>query len=545
MPEFDENQTDTSQLNAYRGKLLLEQKIKQLQDSLANRSNMPFDPMWMKIAEGFLAPTKTGGFGESAGYAASGAVEAAEKERARKVDTEKLQLELATKQYELEKQARAQQLLQSGLAGTPFDGTKKTTLSTQNETSTLLGTTPATPTEAVNIAKSNPSDLSSITMTPQLVGAISAFDKDTGAIAAKIMEGQQKNLQIAIDQRKANQSAINVSPRGIYDVESQTWKEKAPQPPVKYPHPFDQTNKEGILIPYEKQSEYEKALANGDENAIRQILASTGQPGYTGKKFISGETNTELPLTAAEVESKAAGEKKTAEERATLSVKDEQGLRSAHQQAPGVIAASNNLSSIATSNPRIFDLLQGTDMSEAIQRTITRGLQTPGGSISIDMHDIAAASKKLPPEDRTAAMLAAQNYAQLQLSFAKTFLQGQGAVSDNERKLGAQASIDSLDNATAIRLKAEALRLRAEQDSKIYKTYIAYRKSHKGATLDDFYADDDVYGKLVNDYEARLERVRESNARLLSGVPGINDTSKATKNPKSGSLYDKVKEEGY
>lgn len=62
----------------------LETQIKKLRDSYLARQNtplpsenLPFNPALMQLAAGFLAPTKTGSFGESLGMAAQGYTEAA------------------------------------------------------------------------------------------------------------------------------------------------------------------------------------------------------------------------------------------------------------------------------------------------------------------------------------------------------------------------------------------------------------------------------------------------------------------------------------
>ena len=61
-------QSATDKLRGER--IRLDQHIQRLQDSLSSRTKSPVDQSWLKMAQGFLAPTKTGSFGESAGAAA-------------------------------------------------------------------------------------------------------------------------------------------------------------------------------------------------------------------------------------------------------------------------------------------------------------------------------------------------------------------------------------------------------------------------------------------------------------------------------------------
>jgi hypothetical protein len=68
---------------------------KRLDDMLANRENRLFDPVMLAMSQGFLAPTKTGSFGESLGNvaAAVGPAQAAENKSA--MDIAKMRLDVA------------------------------------------------------------------------------------------------------------------------------------------------------------------------------------------------------------------------------------------------------------------------------------------------------------------------------------------------------------------------------------------------------------------------------------------------------------------
>lgn len=68
---------------------------KRLDDMLANRENRLFDPVMLAMSQGFLAPTKTGSFGESLGNvaAAVGPAQAAESKSA--MDIAKMRLDVA------------------------------------------------------------------------------------------------------------------------------------------------------------------------------------------------------------------------------------------------------------------------------------------------------------------------------------------------------------------------------------------------------------------------------------------------------------------
>lgn len=66
-----------------------------LEDALAKRENRLFDPTLLAMAQGFLAPTKTGSFGESLGNAAGAVVPVQQAEDKRILDMAKIRLDMA------------------------------------------------------------------------------------------------------------------------------------------------------------------------------------------------------------------------------------------------------------------------------------------------------------------------------------------------------------------------------------------------------------------------------------------------------------------
>ena len=91
---------------------ILDAHRKRLMDLISSRQQMPFDPSMMALAAGLLAPTKTGGFGESLGQGMSNYASEAEKQFRREQEEAKLA-------YELEVAAQNQK---SELMGQQFFG---------------------------------------------------------------------------------------------------------------------------------------------------------------------------------------------------------------------------------------------------------------------------------------------------------------------------------------------------------------------------------------------------------------------------------------
>jgi len=62
--------------DAMKANLDYQEALARMQEALDARKNRMFDPEMLALASGFLAPTQTGGFGESLGYAAKNMREA-------------------------------------------------------------------------------------------------------------------------------------------------------------------------------------------------------------------------------------------------------------------------------------------------------------------------------------------------------------------------------------------------------------------------------------------------------------------------------------
>jgi hypothetical protein len=94
---------------------------KALESMLAERENRLFDPTLLAMAQGFLAPTKTGSFGESLGNVAGAVAPVQQAEDKRAVDLAKMRLEVAQQGVQtdigIKKQQGLNQFLTQNTAG--------------------------------------------------------------------------------------------------------------------------------------------------------------------------------------------------------------------------------------------------------------------------------------------------------------------------------------------------------------------------------------------------------------------------------------------
>jgi hypothetical protein len=120
-----------------------------------------------------------------------------------------------------------------------------------------------------------------------------------------------------------------------------------------------------------------------------------------------------------------------------------------------------------------------------------------------------------------------KHLAAAELEYAQAYLTGQGAVSDNERKLVKDAVGSIKDPARVLGIQAKVMAQRADFDSKIYNAFNNYR---------DTQGEYASFGKFMRSPEAR-KIIGEHNANLAKIIgrsPGeLNDPIKAGEAPKA------------
>lgn len=473
-----------------RGKLIYEAQLQKLMDALDARRNMPFDPMMMRVAAGFLKPSKTGSFGESLGYAAEGASEEAEKEAARKTDVEKLKLELASKGYELEQQAAGQKLFYDALPGA-----KKTKISTTTSGAPSDGMTTE---QVVDMVKSDPSALDKITLDPVRVAAISATYPALGKVAENLYKNQ-------VEQAKVEMGRYEMNAQGdIFD--------KATHKIIQYgsrmvdvASPFDPDVK--MPIRASDLDSYQK-LDFSDPSAVNTWLRSHGLNAYAigkgGKSTdVSGVAE---PAGGTKMERETAKEIKTERAKSDIKANTEQiNTITARQDASGDII--NNATSIYRyandpNTAKAFGVLSKPGVLPAVLSAVQEGIRV--GPYNVGFGGVEDAVRKAggTQAEIDAAASAARNLSQLELGFSSAF-KGQGQVSDNERRIVAAIGPKMSDSPKVMALKSESIIARAKFDEENGRRYLAWEKKHPNEYVRD-YMQSPEYIDLKTHYNNKL-----------------------------------------
>ena len=112
-PEDNIGDFESSVGKLHSQRILLDNQLEKLQASLQDRKADTDRELWLKLAQGFLAPTKTGSFGESAGAAAGNAQEVLAKQKADEKAALENQFKLAQLKYGMMKDDIGQQFTQN------------------------------------------------------------------------------------------------------------------------------------------------------------------------------------------------------------------------------------------------------------------------------------------------------------------------------------------------------------------------------------------------------------------------------------------------
>lgn len=518
----------------------LNTQITSLKKSLDYRKGLPFDPTLMAAAAGFLKPTKTGSFGESLGYASELMSNEAEKEFARKQASAKLGLELDEKALALQtKGLEMEDLLRMSGMGGAAPGAPAVP-------SAPAGAPGARPSPPAGGPAGGPVGGPAAPVQPGggTVGQGGApnqmrliSDSDITRAYAISKEYGDKIANIAKIQRED----IISTPEGPFSRSRQAYIEAEPFQSKIVERDFGRFIGPK-KVPERLSREYDKiraeAVAKGDpeiefnwfkkQGWLEGPIKPTKEEIAAGKTAPEGKAGEE-PLSLEERERR----NKLREERAKTEITEEKEaiskLRTNANRARELNNVADSMITYAKSNPRAFELLQNTNIKDAIFRAAEKGITTPGGSIAFPARELE--SYKLSPQDREALMMFMQAYAQQTVAFRKEArAPGEGATTESEGLLFSQLGALPSDTARVVIMKSEALKYKAEYDRQMIRTWNKWRKDNPDGTYNEF-LDSDTKNTLDDAYDKKLNEMRQRNADILGTVKMPKDEKKGETKP--------------
>jgi hypothetical protein len=180
----------------------------------------------------------------------------------------------------------------------------------------------------------------------------------------------------------------------------------------------------------------------------------------------------------------------------------------------------------------------------AIGLAVSEGLTTPSGSIKFPGVESAIGSLKLNEKERDALLVSARQFAELELNYARTYLQGQGAVSNSEREIVRKIGGGTSDSANAIAAKAELMKSKAILDKITGEKLYQWEQKNPNKLVRDFQYSED-YKNVISQYDKQISAIQDRYFPPTTPKPVATTTSPAaaTVPPPGESLADRFKRE--
>jgi hypothetical protein len=553
--------------------------LERLRAGLDSRKNRPFDPVLMATAAGLLAPTKTGSFGESLGYAAQGAGVASEKELERTKEDQKLELELAGKQMEFSQQLAGDTLMGNifrnarGPAGAPAAagapaGAAPAAAPASSVATAEVAAVQNSPAAAAQVQGAANGRLP---VTDEHIVWANRYAPKMVPVLEKIMTRQLEDEKLQVSKktlenqiRETEQKTRKITPVGLRTERDITNKEYD-----QYRAKLKETGGDPLKMNqyYAEQGwlEQEQARALSAANAGKgaeplspadyaKLIASTAKeletqqkiaeqaglaPGVikeareksaiaiaeqlaiaTGKSIIEIERDLKIAAGKLPLAVQEEGEKATAKARAEAAETKATKLLSAAEAAFSNTEIANDMIAYAKdpNTKDAFGILAKPGLANAIGRAMEQGIQANAGTtnFSFSVPVSIIASYKLTPSQIDALNIFASKTGQLQINSRQlNRTPGEGSTSDFETKMFGAIYAMPSDSARVIVLKSEALKNQATFDMARAELWV--QKSKKpGYTYNEFMTADQDYKTLKGQYQDLLKRLREENSDLFS-----------------------------
>jgi hypothetical protein len=537
---------------------------KNAREKLDDRSNRLFDPTYLAMAQGFLAPTKTGGFGESLGNVAAqvGPAQAAEEKRI--MDMAKMRLEMAQQGVTTEiqtKQAQDRQRIinqELGEPSPPANPVAQVAQPSPQPAPQLAGGLPAPVVPAVAppakapLSAAPPAPAPAPTPVPlaqapqqapqqapsgtqlfpaqpypldaeerKLFAQGIAANKDPYEIRKDINEARRKNIQV----NQAGTSAVNLNTGKQFGFD--------PTPTKTYIHGYG-----GVEIP----ATYARMLGDvqdADEYAkvAKMIMlgpqakpAAPSTPNATPTGTAPAGAPAQRPTTA-QSEADAAALKVEAEENARGSSGRTNAAKNLFAPAleTRIVAQSAKDLVNQEGGKLVMGIFEKPTIAGVLAQMIDENKFVPSGFRNAMVSaNIAFSIPQKPDEnseqytERKQAVLDRYYQTATQVARAKfeasKLAQGQGAFSDGERRLFADTTLSMKDSVATINKKADMLIERANFAQELSREMSRARMNY------DNFVDSPQGQKMMKDYEKRLSNIWTGKGASSgsSGKPNIN-----------------------
>jgi len=535
-----------------------QEALAKLTESLDSRKNRFFDPTMLAMAQGFLAPTQTGGFGESLGNVAAkvGPAEAAaakeeqdiaqqkfavagqgldlQRLKARDTDISKF---LAGDQPPTAAPAPAGPL--SGPQAAPIAGPKAGPLSgapapvdlapapsvapvgALTQAAVPAPAAPATEVPEVPVVAPRPmpkpapqpAQQAAPQVAPQ--GALTTAKSPQGI---QIMPGNPAYMSqkefVALNRSDKSKSMADLLAKGAEMERHRYAKTEAGTTDYKtglfYPSPSSKY----VDMPIMGEG-YGGKTYSMPESVALQLTHLAQQNNFDGYKALAdkftGRAFGNAPPTTGGSKEEREQNKKLEDARIAEEIENRKDFNQRKKDADETITTANVFRKFA-SEPNakaMFGILNDNKISSGIATLVRDGIGLPGFTVGTKSIEDVMRNAELKPADQAKYRTFLMYAAQMQLQQSKYM---KGAVSDFEQRLMGNAGINGQDTPESIRMKADLMTRRAQFDRRVAKEF-------KGSkmTADEF-LDSDKYNEMRDKYNEDLAEL-SSGSKVLAPNP--------------------------
>lgn len=551
-----------------------QEALAKLTESLDSRKNRFFDPTMLAAAQGFLAPTQTGGFGESLGNVAGklGPAEAAAAKEEQDLAQQKfavagqgLELQrLKARDAELGKYLNPQGAAPAAPPQGPLAGPQAAPVAGPQAGPLSGGALPAAaPVEAPAPSAGPLSAGPAPAPSAPAPAPVKTVGSPQGALTA--MEANKPPGYEGVEGIQVAPANPNFMTGRDYVRLNRFDKTKSPGDLIKEGQEIEQKryrDKEGGVLDLATGKFYQYPTGKTEEiqlygypgktfkvdartAAKLSMLAANDDPAYhdLAKRVVEGpkragagkEGEPSAPIKSQqELELEAEKNKKMQSAQVESEIESRKDFNQRKKDADDTITTANVFRRFATdpNSKAMFGILNNDKVSSGVATLVRDGIGLPGFTVGTKAIEDVMRNAGLNAADQAKYRTFLMYATQMQLQQSKYM---KGAVSDFEQKLMANAGITGQDTPETIRMKADLMTRRAQFDRRVAKEF----KNSK-MTADEF-LDSDKYNEMRDKYNEDLADL-SSGSKVLQQPPAKPAAAPAAGGnpPSSGYIKDPV-----
>ena len=549
---------------------------KRANEAFEERNNRLFDPIALAAAQGFLAPTKTGSFGESLGNVAASLGPAQSAEEKRTMEMAKMRLDMATQGLSTEiqqKQAEMKQRLINEDLG-PDSPYAKPPVAPQVAPQPAppappagalpsVGQPPAMPASSAQAPAQAPLSMAQpapvapqtpapqapvqapITQAPQQPAGTQLFPaqpegltaqekleykrgllagKDPYEIRKDIMETRRKNILV----NQAGTSAVNLitGQRHGFDptpTDTYIYGYGSYKIPATYATMLGEAQQDP-----DKYAELAKMILFGPQPKPAQPSAPNATPTGAAPAGAPAQKPPTARPTTAQAEAEAAALKMEKEKDATARAKRTELAIDKLDPAIEVRSIAETAKNLAGQEgaDKVFGLFEKPTIRAALAKMVDEGSFTPIGfrdamvALNVRFDTPQKPNEKGEDYERRKQDILDRYYQMgtqaARAKFEASLLaKGQGAFSDGERRMFADTTISTRMSVSSINKTSDMLIARANFAESVANKILDNEMSY------DKFRRTPEYKNMLKAYEARLQSIWSGNTRSSGGKPNL------------------------